>query len=199
MQGAAGAWGLGLPVKMWAWGCMVPRGRSGQALEALVGVAVRVCVGGPSDGVCVGLAVGQTGGLWCWWGSGLACVGAAGWWPRGGAGGCRPGSPAEPGPGPICWRMLARGCSGRALVVVVFVWLGMFPLPAGDAWCSRVAVAAWCCGGCRCAARLAARSCRGLYGVPAPEGAGAPVVLVASVVRGRSLGARFDIKCKNQC
>ena len=63
MQGAAGAWGLGLPLGMWASGRMVPTGRSGQALVASVGVAVRVCVGGPSDGVCVGLAVGRTGGL----------------------------------------------------------------------------------------------------------------------------------------
>ena len=78
--------------------------------------------------------------------------------------------------------MMPRGCSGRALVGAVFVWLGMFSLPAADAWCSRVNVAAWCCGGCRCNADLAARLCRGLCGVPVPDGVGAPVVLEASLV-----------------
>ena len=70
-------------------------------------------------------------------------------------------------------------------MVAVFVWLGMLPLPAGDAWCSRVAVAAWCCGWCRCAARWAARSCQGLCGVPVPDGAQAAVVPVALVACGR--------------
>ena len=42
-------------------------------------------------------------------------------------------------------------------------------------------MAAWCCVGCLCAARLDARSCRGLCGVPALDGAGPPVVRVASV------------------
>ena len=63
------------------WGC----GRGGawcRALVASVGVAVRVCVGGPSDGVYVGLAVGWTAAFWCGWGSELACVVAAGRWPR---------------------------------------------------------------------------------------------------------------------
>ena len=137
----------------------------------------------------MGLAVSQTGGLFCSRGSGMARVGAAGRWSRveasGGIWGCGPGSPAGPGPGPVCGRMVPRGCSGRALVAAVFVWLGMCPLPAGDAWSSQVAVAACCCGGCRCAARLAAHSCRGLCGVPAPDGAGAPVVLVGSEVSGR--------------
>ena len=53
---------------------MVPRGRSGRALVASGRVAVHVCVGEPSEGVCVGPAVGRTGGLWCGWGFGLACV-----------------------------------------------------------------------------------------------------------------------------
>ena len=139
--------------------------------------------------VCVVLAVSRTGGLWFGWGSELARVGAAGWWSlvdaSGGVWGCGPGSPAGPGPGPVRGRMVPRGCSGRALVVAVFVWLGMFPLPAGHAWCSQSAMAAWSCGWCRCDARLAARSCRGLCGVPVPDGAGAPVVLVASTVCGR--------------
>ena len=65
----------------------------------------------------------------------------------------------------------------------VFVGLGMAALPAGDARCPWIPVALWCCGGCRCAARLDARSCRGLCGVPALDGAGAPVVRVASVAR----------------
>ena len=47
MLGVAGAWGLGLPVGMQAWGRMVPTGRSGRALVASVGVAVHVCVEGP--------------------------------------------------------------------------------------------------------------------------------------------------------
>ena len=43
-------------MKMWAWGRMVPRGGLGWALVASVGPAVHVCVGGPSEGVCVGPA-----------------------------------------------------------------------------------------------------------------------------------------------
>ena len=65
----------------------------------------------------------------------------------------------------------------------VFVGLGTAPLPAGDARCPWIPVAAWCCGGCRCAARLDARSCRGLCGVLALDGAGASVVRVASAAR----------------
>ena len=63
----------------------------------------------------------------------------------------------------------------------VFVGLGMAPLLAGDTRCPWTPVAVWCCAGCRCAARLDARSCRGLRRVPAPNGAGSPVVRVASV------------------
>ena len=44
-------------------------------------------------------------------------------------------------------------------------------------------MAAWCCGGCRCAARFDARSCQGLCGVPALNGAEASVVRVASAAR----------------
>ena len=187
---------------MWAWGRMVPRVRSGRALVASAEVAVRVCVGGPSDGVCVGPAVGQTGGLWCGWGSRLACVGAASRLPRVdasvGVRGCGPGSPAGPGPCPVCRRMLPSCCSGRVLAGAVLVWLGMVPLPAGDAWGSRMAVAAWCCGWCRCAARLIAHSCRELCGVSAPDGARRSVVHLAPVVCGRggewtvALGVRVD-------
>ena len=65
----------------------------------------------------------------------------------------------------------------------LFVGLGMAPLPAGDARCPWIPAATWCCGGCHCAARLNARSCRGLCGVPALVGAGASVVRVASVSR----------------
>ena len=168
---------------------MLLTGRSGRALVASVGVAVRVCVGGPSDGVCVRLAADRTGGLWCRWSSRSASVGEAGRLPRvdawSGVWGCGLGSPAGPGPRPVCRRMVPRGCSGQALVVAVFVWLDMLPLPAGVAWCSLRAVAAFSCGGCGCAARLAARSCRWLCSVPSPDGAGAPVVLVASVICGR--------------
>ena len=63
----------------------------------------------------------------------------------------------------------------------VFVGLGMAPLPAGDAWCPWIPVAVWCCGGCRCAARLDSRFCRGLCGVLALDGAGVSVVRVASI------------------
>ena len=178
---------------------MVPRGCSGQALVASVGVRVRVCVrvglgvgvGGASDGVCVGLAAGRTGGLRGECGSGSACVGAASWWPlvdaSGGVWGCGPGSPPGPEPGLFCGRMVLKGCSGRALVVAVFVQLGTLRLPVSGGWCCRVAVAAWCCGvgGCCCAARLAARSCWGLCCLPVPDGARAPVVLVASMACGR--------------
>ena len=65
----------------------------------------------------------------------------------------------------------------------VFLGLGMAPLPAGDTRCPLIPVVVWCCGGCRCAARSDARSCRGLCGVPALDGDGASVVCVASVAR----------------
>ena len=189
LLGVSEAWGLGLPLGMSRWGRMVPRSRSGRALVASVGVAVHICSGGRSDGAFVGPSVGRTGWLWCGWGSRLACVGAASWWPRvdasGGVWGCGPGSPAGPGPGPVCGRTVPKGCSGRALAVAVFVWLGMVPLAAGDACCSRIAVAAWCCGWCHYTARLDALSCRVLSGVPAPDGAGTPAVRVESVVCGR--------------
>ena len=133
MLGVAGPWGLGLPVGMRAWGLMRPRGHSGWALVVLVRVAVHVCEGGPSGDACEGPFVGQTGGLWYGWGSGLACVGAADWWPRvdasGGVRCCGPGSPAGPGPWLVCGRTVPRGCLGQALAVAVFVWLVWFPYP----------------------------------------------------------------------
>ena len=49
----------------------------------------------------------------------------------------------------------------------------------------------WCCGGCRCAAHLDARSCRGLCGMPALDGARGRVVCVASVARCWSNVATF--------
>ena len=75
------------------------------------------------------------------------------------------------------------GGSGRVPTAPVFVGLGTTPLPAGDARCPWIPVAAWCCGGCLCAARSDAPSCRGLCGVPALNGAGASVVRVASAAR----------------
>ena len=87
----------------------------------------------------------------------------------------------KPGPGLLCGCTVPRGSPGWLHAVAVFLGLGMVALPAGDAWCSQIAVAAWCRGWCRCAARLDARFCRGLCGVPAPDGAGTPVVRVASV------------------
>ena len=97
-----------------------------------------------------------------------------------------PGRRQGPRPGPVCGRMVLRSCSGRALAVAIFMRLGIFPLLAGDAWCSRIAEAAWCCSWCRSAARLDARSCRALCGVPAPDGRRLPVVLLALVVCSRS-------------
>ena len=65
----------------------------------------------------------------------------------------------------------ARGLFGPGPTAPIFVGLGTAQLPAGDARCSWIPVAVWCCGGCRCAARLDARSCRGLCRVPALDGA----------------------------
>ena len=72
LQGAAGAWGLGLPLDMWAWGRMVPRRRSGWALVPSIGVAVRVRVRQGRRTVCgpgslsVGLASSGAGGAQGW-------------------------------------------------------------------------------------------------------------------------------------
>ena len=76
----------------------------------------------------------------------------------------------------------ARGFLGLGAHLPVFAGLGTAPLSAGDARCPWISVAMWCCVPCRCAARLDARSCRGLRGVPALDGAGASVVGVASAV-----------------
>ena len=66
-------------------------------------------------------------------------------------------------------------------------WVGclLAPLQAGDARCSLTAVAAWRCVCIRPPALLDARSCRGLRGVPAPDGAETPVVCMASLACGR--------------
>ena len=80
----------------------------------------------------------------------------------------------------MCGCAVPVGCSGRVLTTPVFVGLGTNPLPAGDARCPWIPVATWCCGGCPYAARLDARSCWGLCGVPALVGAGASVVRGAS-------------------
>ena len=84
--------------------------------------------------------------------------------------------PLHPGSLPV-----PLGCSGWVPLAPVFVGPGRAPLPAGDARCPRFPVAVWCCVGCRCAARLDARSCLRLCAVPALDGAGSPVVCVASV------------------
>ena len=115
--------------------------------------------------------------------------GPAGWGPRvdasSGVWGCGAGSPVGPGAGPICGCAVPRVCSCRVPTAAVFVGLGTALLPAGDTRCSRTAVAALCCGRCRCAACLDARSCLGLCGVPAPDGAGLAVVRAASVACGQ--------------
>ena len=170
----------------WVWGCTVSEGR---ALVVSVGVAVCACVGGPSGGAYAGPAAGWSGVPWWGRGSGWACVAAA--WlaasrgpcadATGGVRGC--GLPVGLGAGSLCGCAVPGGCSGWVPTAPVFPGLGMAPLPAGDARCPWIPVAVWCCGGCRCAARLDARSCWWLCGVPALDGAGAPVARVASVAR----------------
>ena len=171
-------WGRG-----W-WGCTVPEGR---AAVVLVGVAVCACVGGPWGGVCAGSAAGRSGVPWCGRGSGWACVAAA--WLAAGRGPCAGatggvrgcGLPVGLWAGSLGGGAVPGGCSGWVPTAPVFVGLGVIPLPAGDPRCPLSPVVVWCCVGCRCAARLDARSCRGLCGVPALHGARSPVVRVASV------------------
>ena len=155
-------------------------------MVASVGVAVCVRVWRLSVGVYVGSAAGRSGAPWCGRGSGWACVVAA--WLAAGRGPCAGatggvrgcGLPVALGAGTLCGCAVPGGCPGWLPTAPVFVGLGRAPLLAGDARCPRLPVAAWCCVGCRCAARLDARSCRGLCGVPALDGAGPPVVRVAS-------------------
>ena len=87
------------------------------------------------------------------------------------------------GVGSLCGCAVPGGCSGRVHTAPEFVGLGTALLPAGDARCPWIPVPVWCCGGCRCAARLDAPSCRGLLGVQTLHGAGASVVRVASAAR----------------
>ena len=181
----AGAWGLRLSVGLWVWGCTVPEGRG---LVLSVGVAVRVCVEGPSDGAYAGPSLCRSGVPWLGRGSGWACVAAArlaaGWQPRvdapGGACGCGAGLPVGPEAGPMCGCAVPGGCSSWVPTAAVFVGLGTALHPAGDARCPWIPVAAWRCGWYRCAARLDARSCRGVCGMPALDGFGTSVVRVAS-------------------
>ena len=175
--GVAGAWGLGLSVGLWAWGRTVLKG---WLLVVSAGVVVRDSCGGPS--------VGRFGVPWRGQGSGWACVAAA-WraasWQThvdapGGVWGCGAGLTVGPVAGPFYGCALPRGCSSWVPTAAVFVKLGTAPLPAGDARCSRIPVAVWCCGLCRCTAHLVARSCLGLWGAMAPDGVGTPVVHVVS-------------------
>ena len=83
--------------------------------------------------------------------------------------------------GSLCGRAVPGGCSGWMPTAPLFVGLGVVPIPAGDARCPLSPAVVWCCVGCCCAARLDACSCGGLCGVPALDGAGSPVVCVASV------------------
>ena len=87
------------------------------------------------------------------------------------------------GVGSLCGCAVPEGCSGRVPTAPVFVGLGTATLLAGDARCPWIPVAACCCGGCRCAARLDTRSCQALRGVPTLDGAGASLARVASAVR----------------
>ena len=180
----AGAWGVRLSLGPGLWGCTVSEGR---AAVVSVGVAVCACVGGPSGGVYTGSAAGRSGVPLCGRGSGRACVAAA--WLAAGRGPCAGATGGVRGCGlpvglaarSLFWCAVRGGCSGWVPTAPVFVGLGMALLPADDARCPRFPVAVWCCVGCRCAARLDVRSCRGLCGVPALDGAGSPVVFVASV------------------
>ena len=67
----AGAWGLGLLVGLWAWGCTVPEGR---VLVVSVGVVARAYGAGPSGGAYAGPSIGRSGVPWRGRGSGWACV-----------------------------------------------------------------------------------------------------------------------------
>ena len=180
----AGAWGFWPSVGPGLWGCTVPEVR---AAVVSVGVAVCACVAGPSGGVCTGSVARRSGVPRCGRGSGRVCVAAArlaaSRGPCAGAtGGVRGvGLPVGLWIGSLCGCAEPRGCSGWVPTAPVFLGLGAVPLPAGDARCPLSPVVVWCCVGCRCAARLDARSCRGLCGVPALDGAGSPVVCVASV------------------
>ena len=155
-------------------------------MVASVGVAVCVRVGRLSVGVYVGSAAGRSGAPWCGRGSGPACVVAA--WLAAGSGPCAGatggvrgcGLLVGLGAGTLCGRAVPGGCPGWAPTAPVFVKQGRAPLVAGDDRGPRLPVAAWCCVGCRCAAPLDARSCRGVCGAPALDGAGPPVVRVAS-------------------
>ena len=153
-----------------------------------VGVAARACVGKPSGGAYAGPSVGLSGVPWrgqdSMWDCAAAVRLAAGWRPcvdaPGGVWGCGAGLPVGLGAGSTCGCAVPGACSGLVPTAPVFVGLGTAPLPAGDARCPWIPVAAWCCGWCRCAACLDARSCRGLCGAPALDGAGASVVRTAS-------------------
>ena len=180
----AGAWGIWPSVGPGVWGCTLPEGR---VAVVSVGVAVCACVGGPSGGVCTGSVAGLSGVPWCGQGSGRACVAAArlaaGRGPCTGAtGGVRGVGPAVGlWVGSLCGCEEPGGCSSWVPTAPVFVGLNAVPLPACDARCPLSLVVVWCCVGCRCAACLDARSCRGLCGVPVLDGAGSPVVRAAWV------------------
>ena len=176
---------LGSRFGFWAWGCTVPERR---VLVVSVGVAAGACVGGPSGGAYAGPSVSRSGVPWRGRGSGLACDAAAqlaaGWRPcvdaPGGVRGCGAGLAVGPLAGTMCGCAVPGGCSGQVPTAPAFVGLGTAPLPAGDARCPWIPVAAWCCGWCPCAACLDARSCPGLCGAPVLEGARASVVRMAS-------------------
>ena len=180
----AGARGARPSVGPGMWGCTVPEG---QAAVVSVGVAVCACVAGPSGGVCAGSTAGRSSVPWCGRGSGWACFAAA--WLAAGRGPCAGARDGVRGcalpvglwAGSLCWCAVPGGCSGWVPTAPVIVGLGVVPLPAGDARCPLSPLVVCCCVGCRCAARLDARSCWGLCGVPALDGAGSPVVCTASV------------------
>ena len=182
----AGTWGSRPSVGSVAWGHTLSEGR---VVAVSVGLAACACVEGSSGGTYAGPVAGRLDVPWRGRGSGWACIAAAGlaagWRPcadaPGGVSGCR--LPVGLGVGSLCGCAVPGGCSGRVPTAPIFVGLGTAPLPAGDARCLWIPVAAWCCGGGRCAAPLDARSCRGLCGVLALDGAGASVVRVASAAR----------------
>ena len=163
-------------------------------LVVSVGVEAGACAGGPSGGAYGGPSVGRSGVPWRGRGSGWGCVAAArlacGWRPcvdaSGGVWGCGAGLAVEPGAGSMRGCAVPGGCSGRQPTAHVFLGLGTAPLQAGDARRPWIPVAAWCSGWCRCAARLDARSCRGLCGALVLDGAGTSVVRVASAACCRS-------------
>ena len=106
--------------------------------------------------------------------------------------GCRAGLPAGLGAGSICGCAVPGGCSGQVPSAPIFAGLGTAPLPAGNARGPWVTVAVWCCGWCRCAARMDARSCLGALWRAGPR-------WCWSVCSPRGVGGVLSVWCGDGC